>query len=89
MYDSLAQSYDSLFNKTLKEFIDSDSCSPVELRLLVFSLDQKGKNFQDTNQSLILVLLDGFCKRLEVGERDKIEEMADSLSNISLCLHLN
>ena len=56
------------FNRMIEEFVKSDNCSPVELKLLFFYVDKKGKIFQDDNQLLIESLIDGFCKRTQVGE---------------------
>lgn len=66
IYDNVSGT-ENLFINAIKEFIESENCSPVELRLLMFSVDKKGKGFQDNNQELILGLIDGFCKRMEVG----------------------
>lgn len=64
----------SLFDKVMQKFVDSENCSPVEMRLLTEAIKKMGPEFQQSNQPLIRIIINGFCQRLEVREEDHITE---------------
>ncbi len=54
------------FNDAIKQFIHSENCSRIELEIFIKEVLIKGSDFQIDNQALIELLIDGFCKKLEI-----------------------
>jgi len=63
----------SLFDGVMEKFVNSENCSPVEIRLLTDEIKEMGPEFQQANQQLIRIIINGFCQRLEVREEDHIQ----------------
>jgi hypothetical protein len=79
----------SLFDSVMSKFVSSENCSPVEIKLLTESMKEMGPEFQQSNQPLIQIIIDGFCQRLQVREQDNIDEFVAMFDNIQLSLPLN
>jgi hypothetical protein len=72
----------------IETFIKSENCSRIELEIFIKEVQNKGIPFQENNQPLIELLIDGFCMKLEIREDTDTKHFIELMEEIELSKQL-